>query len=244
MQLRLPGRTGRGVNVGLALSIAALVGAGSGCGPTYRDLRIQGQMAMAEQNYAPARVLLEQADEKNPRQLENLYDLATCSTMIARERAGEMNRPAAMRELDEAIAYYRRALEVQPGNQAVLEGLNSALELRGDREKALEQAEWAARFVGPMARQYLFLARELEERGQMDEALLRYRQAVTIEPRNAEAHRAFARFLLNTGNETAAIYHLQAAYRLDPRNEWVLDQLAARGRVPALTEASTTTTTR
>lgn len=239
MQLRLHARAARRTWLGSGVAAALLV-LGSGCGPTYRDLRIQGQMAMAEQNYAPARYLLAQADEMNPRQLDNLYDLAACSVMIARERAAELNSPATRRELDTAIAYYRRALEVRPAFSPALEGLNAALELRGDKDKALAEAEWALRFIGPMARQYLFVARELEERGEMDAALLRYRQAVTIEPRNAEAHRSIARFLLNTGNETAAIFHLQAAYRLDPRDEWVFEQLASRGRVPALTEASQT----
>lgn len=240
MQFRLHSRATGQTGFALGLAVVWVVAMGGGCGPTYRELRFQGQMAMAEQNYAPARYLLAQADGMNPRQLDNLYDLATCSVMIARDRAKELNAPATKRELDSAIAYYRRALEVRPAHGPSLEGLNAALELRGEKDRALAEAEWALRFIGPMARQYLFLARELEERGEMDAALLRYRQAVTIEPRNAEAHRAIARFLLNTGNETAAVFHLQAAYRLDPSDGWVVEQLASRGRIPALTEASTT----
>ena len=146
-----------------------------------------------------------------------------------------MNRPAALRELDEAIAYYSQALEIYPGHQASMEGMNTALELKGQFDTALRHAEWAAEYVGPSARQYIFLAKELEERGDVDGALLRYRQAVAMEPGNPKAHVAFAKFLLRAKNEPAAIHHLQAAYRLNPLDEWVADQLSARSALPPLT---------
>ena len=141
-----------------------------------------------------------------------------------------------MREVDEAIDYYTRAIDVHPGHQASLEGRNIALRLKGQFDEALHSAEWAARFVGPSALQYVFLARELEQRGDVDGAYLRYRQAVAMEPGNAAAHTAFARFLIKEGNERAAVYHLQIAYRLNPLDEWVTAELIARGALPALAE--------
>ena len=222
----------------LCLSWTAIVAstlALAGCGPNYRELRRQGQTAMLGGGYAPARYFFQQADTLRPRRVENLHDLGACSVMIARQRFTEMNQAAAMRELDAAIAYYSQALDVHPGHQASIEGKNLALELKGRFDEALEHAEWAAEFVGPSAKQYMFLAEELEERGDVDGALVRYRQAVAVEPRNAGAHVALARFLLRHDNEPAAIGHLQAAYRLDPRDPWVVDQLAARGAVPPLT---------
>ncbi len=210
-----------------ALSIA-------GCGPSYRELRLEGQRAFTDGAYGTARILYAQADEKKPRRVENLHDLGACSVLLAREDFEQGNRAAAMREVDAAIAYYRQAIDAHPGNQACREGLNVALELKGQFDEALATAEWSVRFVGPSARQYLFLAEELRQRGDNDGAFLRYRQAVTVEPRSAEAHRAFAEFLLEHGNESAAVHHLQRAYLLNPRDQWVMDELIARKALPPL----------
>ncbi len=230
--------------LGFPLILAAacvLSGLLPGCGPNYRQLRYEGQKAMLKDSYWPARYFFRQADELKPRQIENLHDLAVCSVMLARKRFEEMNHAAAMRELDSAIGFYSQALDVHPGHQASIEGKNIALELKGQFDEALKHAEWAAEFVGPSAKQYVFLAKELEQRGDVDGALLRYRQAVAMEPDNPEAHVAFARFLLRHHNERMAIHHLQAAYHLNPLDEWVVDQLASRSALPPLVPKSGTT---
>ena len=185
--------------------------------------------------YGPALYFFEEAEALYPRIVDNLHDLGACSVMLAREKFKQMNHAAAMRELDAAVAYYTQALEVRPAHQASIEGLNVALELEGKFDEALERAEWTATFVGPSARQYIFLAGELEERGDVDGALLRYRQAVAVDPQNPAGHVAFAKFLLRHGNERAAIHHLQVAYRVNPLDEWVVDQLASRSALPPLT---------
>jgi tetratricopeptide (TPR) repeat protein len=206
----------------------------TGCGPSYRKLRIEGQRAMLDGSYGAARSLFLQAEDKSPSRVQNLHDLGVCSVYLARQKFTETNRAAAMRELDQAIAYYERAIEVHPGHRASQEGLNIALELKGQFDKALEQAEWVAEFVGPSARQQIFLANELEERGDIDGALLRYRQAVRMEPRNPEAHAAFAEFLNRRNNEKMAIHHWQIAYKLDPSNRKVAQALIARRSLPPI----------
>jgi len=189
---------------------------------------------MLARSYGPANYFFRRADELKPRQAANLHDLGACSVMLARTKFKEMNHAAAMREVDAAISYYTAVLDVDPGHEASIVGKNIALELKGQFDEALQHAQWAAEFVGPAAKQYVFLARELEERGDRDGALLRYRQAVAMEPGSAEAHRAIAEFLLRNRNETAAVKHLQAAFRLDPTDKWVLAQLAERGAVPTI----------
>ena len=203
-----------------------------GCGPNYRHYRHEGQNAMINGNHRPARILLLEAERRRPRDVQNLNDIGVCSLVLAKEKFAQRNHAAAMREVDEAIAYFSRAIDVFPGHQASIEGKNTALELKGQFNEALEHAEWAARFVGPSARQQIFLAKELEERGDVDGALLRYRQAIAMEPDNATAHVAFAKFLLRRDNDAAAVQHLQYAYRLNPLDGWVVDQLAQRGAIP------------
>ena len=191
----------------------------AGCGPTYRELRLEGQQAMLRGDYYPARYILLQADELTRNQAYNLHDIGFCSVMVARDRMDQMNYAAAMRELDLAIDYYDRALSAHPGHQAVIEGKNVALELKGLPNAALSHAQWAVRVVGPSARQHTFLARELEERGDIEGALLRYRQAVAMEHRNAGAHVAIARFLLRHENERAASRRVRVEFQLRGR-EW------------------------
>ncbi|MCH7871957.1 MAG: hypothetical protein IID33_09690, partial [Planctomycetes bacterium] len=177
-----------------AVTLAVLLG---GCGGTmrYGELRVEGRRAMLARMHGPARYLFEECNRIKPRQVENLHDMGTCSLMMARDRFERENRAAAVRETDAAIAYFSEALDVHPGHQPSIEGKNIALELKGEFDEALEHAEWAAEFVGPHARQYIFLAREHEERGDVDGALLAYRQAAAMEPKNADAHVALAKFL-------------------------------------------------
>lgn len=231
-----PQRNARSRSAGLlALAFASAFSMlGVGCGPTYLQLRRQGQASMASGDFGPARIFLAQAEELSPQRVANLNDLGACSIAMAREKFAADNEPAAMRELDSAIAYYTRVIDIRPANQHAMEGKNAALELKGRFDEALRHAQWAADVVGPSARQFVFLAKELDERGDADGALLRYRQAVAVEPQNPLGHVAFARFLLRHDSEKAAVYHLQNAYRLSPGNTWVVDELAARGALPTL----------
>lgn len=207
----------------------------SGCRPNYQQLRHEGQTAMLEGEYGSARILLGQAEDTRHRRVENLHDMAVCSMMLAKAKFEQRNYPAAMREIDAAIDFYSRAINELPGHLASLEGKNIALEMKGRFEEALKHTEWAVKFVGPSARQYLILAGELEERGDKDGALLRYRQAVAMEPSNVDTHRRLAKFLLANRKESAAVAHLQEAHRLDPGDPWVLGQLAAHGVIPGNT---------
>jgi Flp pilus assembly protein TadD len=107
--------------------------------------------------------------------------------------------------------------------------------LKGQFEEALRTAHWAARYVGPSAEQYLFLAAEYEERGDLDGALLRCRQALAIEPYNPAAHKAIGMLHLRAGNRSVAIEALMESLRLDPTQQDVADRLRSMGEpVPAV----------
>ena len=216
----------------LVAPIFSIILLGSGCGPTYHEYWRDAQFAMMDGKYGPARDFLVQCERRRPRNVENLHDLGVCSMMIAEEKFKQMNHAAAMRELDRSIAYFNSALDDTPDYQVSIEGKNRALELKGQFEDALKQAEWTAKYVGPSAREYIFLARELEERGDKDGALLRYRQAVTMEPKNIEGYVAMAQFLIRERNEPEAVRYLQEAHTINPRDEWVVEQLNKRGMLP------------
>ena len=230
-ELKSPRVLTRSALIALALALLTPL---VGCGPSYRQLRFEGQQAMIGGTFGPARIILREAEEKRPRNPENLYDLGTCSMMLAKERFATQNTAAAMRELDEAVDYFTASIDAAPGFTPSIVGKTTALELKGQFDEALRNAEWAAEFVGPAAAQFLYLAQELEKRGDLDSALLRYRQAVSLEPNNVDVHLAIAKFLLAHNNDDAAVFHLQAAYRLNPSDQWVVTELMRRGAVPTL----------
>jgi len=213
----------------ILIALGCILALINGCEAQYPTLRREGQMAMLDGQYGPARYLLLNADGKSHRKVETLHDLGVCSVMVAKQKFRERNQAAAFRELDNAVAYYRRAIDDVPGHQASLEGLNIALELKGQFEEALKHAYWTAEFVGPSARQFVFLGNELEQRGDFDGAMLRFRQAVTVEPRNAQARIAMAKFLIRHNQSEAAEDELVEASVLDPSNTWVREQLVERG---------------
>ncbi|MEK6798136.1 MAG: tetratricopeptide repeat protein [Planctomycetota bacterium] len=219
-------------SLGTIVAVGAALATCSGCGPTYRQLRFEGMRVALEGQYGPASVFFTRAEEKLSRRPDNLHDLGVCHVMISRQKFAERNTAAAYRELDKAIGYYKRALDAFPDHQACAEGLNVALELQGQYAEALKQAEWRVQFVGPSAKQYIFLAQELEERGNVDDALLRYRQGISMEPNNPLAYVELSKFLLRHDNGPAAIPHLSMAAQLDPQNDWVRQQLASLSATP------------
>ena len=219
----------------LAAALMASVTSLAGCGPSFQELRLEGQRAVAERNWGAARHLFNEAHLKVPEHAENLHDLGVCSMVLARKKFELGNRAAALREADRAVEYFSRSIDAHPGFQPALLGKNRALELKGQFEEALRTAHWAARYVGPSAEQYLFLAAEYEERGDLDGALLRCRQALAIEPYNPAAHKAIGMLHLRAGNRSVAIEALMESLRLDPTQQDVADQLRSMGEsVPAV----------
>ncbi|NOS99292.1 MAG: tetratricopeptide repeat protein [Phycisphaerales bacterium] len=211
------------------LAAAALAMFCGACGPTFHQLRVDGQKAMFDDRLAVAKDNFERAAVMWPEDAQNLFDLGAVHMALARKRLNEQNNPAAMRELDRAADYFTRAIEAAPGMYAALVAKNEVLELKGQYDDALSAAEWNMTFIGPTARSQIFLARELEERGDLDAALLRYRQAVAIEPKNPSAHAAIGAFMLRLRNDRAAIEHLLRAYELNPMEKGVADILTEKG---------------
>jgi len=217
--------------VALLMSLTAF----TGCGPTFHELRVEGQKEMLAGDWGTAQYLLEQARRRHPAHVENLHDLGVCSLILAKQKFEERNTPAAQRELDRAVNYYDRAIAVEPGYQPAIVGKTRALELKGQFEEALRTAHWAAQFVGPSAEQFLFLGRQYEERGDYDGAFLRYRQAVAIDPKNPKTHKAMGILFMKVGNTQAAIRALMVSLRLDPTQQDVANTLRDLGEpVPAV----------
>ena len=123
------------------------------------------------------------------------------------------------------------ALEFKPA----LMGKNRALELKGQSDEALRTATWAAKYVGPAADQYVFLASEYEQRGDLDTALLHYRQALAMEPNNANVHKGLGMLHLKAGRQDLAIKSLHRSLELNPSQQDVVATLRELGEsVPSV----------
>ncbi|HNO77707.1 MAG TPA: tetratricopeptide repeat protein [Phycisphaerae bacterium] len=226
--------TFRRIVLGLSVSLISLTIV-SGCGPTYKELRIEGQNQFAQDRFGTARRLFEEAHLKSPEDPENLHDIAACCVMQAKAQLKEGNPAAAQRDLDRAIDFYDRAINAHPGFKPALMGKNRALELKGQSDEALRTATWAAKYVGPAADQYVFLASEYEQRGDLDTALLHYRQALAMEPNNANVHKGLGMLHLKAGRQDLAIKSLHRSLELNPSQQDVVETLRELGEsVPSV----------
>lgn len=202
----------------------------SGCSESRFDLyRRDGKLYLEAGQYAAARGLFLAANDMVPENADNLCDLASCHVGFALEYQDKGNREASLRHLEKAINYYDRAIKSYPGYRRALAGKNRALECRGEYAQALDTAEWASEYVGPSAKEQIFLAKEYAERGDVDRALLAYRQAVAMEPTNPTAHWALGFFYLDIGKQDLAVEHLRQSYSLDPTQTFVANTLVELG---------------
>ena len=137
-----------------------------------------------------------------------------------------LRHPAAVRELEQAIACYDQAIEAYPGYEAASEEKADAQKLKGRYDQALETSIWAKENAGRTVEQIIRVAQEYEEHGDVDRALVIFRQAIAVEPGNALAHAELGRFFIRMHRYADALTALEEAYRLDPAEPGVAADLA------------------
>ena len=110
-------------------------------------------------------------------------------------------------QVDEAIAHYRQALEIESGYAAAHHNLGRALAGRGEMNEAITHYQQALLIKPDYAEAHNNLGYVLASRGEVDEAIVHYRRALAINPDVAEAHN-------NLGTALAG-RHPQAGTRID-----------------------------
>ena len=116
---------------------------------------------------------------------------------------------------DAAIAEFRRALALAPGEAAPLVGLVRHLERKGDAPAALRAAERAA-LAAPLSRKSWEIASDTAAwAGRADLALAFALQALALAPNLATAHQRAARCHASLGNPVAALFRTHTAQRLE-----------------------------
>ncbi|HTM10272.1 MAG TPA: tetratricopeptide repeat protein [Verrucomicrobiae bacterium] len=117
---------------------------------------------------------------------------------------------------DEAIAYYQRALEIDPRFDDARSNLGNALAAQGKTEEAFAQYREALRLNPNSLITHHNFALTLARHGRIDEAIEHYRKALEIEPRFLEGHNNLGLLLAAKGRYGEAIDHYRKALEIDP----------------------------
>jgi tetratricopeptide (TPR) repeat protein len=137
--------------------------------------------------------------------------------------------------IDEAMAYYQKALEISPDYAETHNNLGVALADRGQVDSAIIHYQKALDISPNYAEARNNLAVALAGRGQVDSAFTHYEKVLEIKPDYAEAHNNLGNALAGRGQIDSAIAHYQKALESKPdyaeaRNN-LGNALTSRGQV-------------
>ena len=138
-------------------------------------------------------------------------------------------------QVDEAIAHYRKALEINPDYARAHNNLGVALAGRGQIDEAIAHYRKALEINPDYAEAHNNLGMALAGRGQVDEAIAHYRKALEINPDYADAHNNLGLALAGRGQVDEAMAHYRKALEIKPdyveAHNNLGNALAGRGQV-------------
>lgn len=196
--------------------------------------------------------------EKNPAswvayQKRAEFTIETLTPYLAWYRS-ELKVPAAqadeqvagerVKRLEQALADFRKALELQTGGQrgVVLANIGSTLQQLDRGDEAMTYFRQAVDIDPDKAALRLLLGDALERSDQVEAAVAEYQIAVELDPKFLMARRRLGQLLLRAGRPDDAIPHLAEAARMSPKDtqiaallEAARQQVEARDRQPAPT---------
>ncbi|HTT02412.1 MAG TPA: sulfotransferase, partial [Steroidobacteraceae bacterium] len=118
---------------------------------------------------------------------------------------------------EQAVASYRRALELQPDYVEALNNLGTLLPELGGRREAIALLRRAIELDPARAESHRNLANVVFEFRRFEEAAASYRQALALQPQNALAHAGLGAALRMQGHTQAAEASCRAALAIDPK---------------------------
>jgi tetratricopeptide (TPR) repeat protein len=129
-------------------------------------------------------------------------------------------------EIDEAIAHYRAALQLQPDFTYADFNLGMGLLQKGEIDEAISYLEEALK-ISPSYATHEGLGAGLLRRGEIREAILHFEAAVNLQSNDAEGHGNLAAALIRDGRVDEAISHWQESLKIRPGNAEIQNYLAA-----------------
>ncbi len=150
-------------------------------------------------------------------------------------------------QLDEAIACYRKAIELDPKYAAAHSNLGAALKEKGQLDEAIACYRKAIELEPKFAAAHSNLGVALKAKDQWEEAIACYRKAIELEPTFATAHNNLGEALAVKHQWGEAIACYRKAIELDPKLTTTRTRLAkaqrlaaARDKLPAFQDGSYT----
>jgi tetratricopeptide (TPR) repeat protein len=139
---------------------------------------------------------------------------------------------------DEAIASYRKALELAPDDALTHYNLALALNYKGDLKPAVEQFEAALQLKPKWSEAHYGLGAALYELHDQDGARKELQAALERDPANTVARRLLARIYLEQNNPSAAEGELLKAIQSKPSADSYIELGLAEGQLGKLEAAS------
>ena len=125
-------------------------------------------------------------------------------------------------QVDKGMEYFRQALQRNPHDIRSRYLLGYALELKGDREKAMEEYKAGVAAAGAQGAIYSLplqgVARLYLQENNEDKALEYVQKAIQLEPKLASNHLLLGKLYLWTGDLAKGVAALRQAVDLDPAN--------------------------
>jgi tetratricopeptide (TPR) repeat protein len=119
-------------------------------------------------------------------------------------------------QVDDAIAHFQKALEINPTYIEAHNNLGLALIKKGHVDEAIAQYQETLGINPGYAEAHYNLGNAVLQKGQLDEAMAQYQEALEINPNFAEAHSNLGAVFFQKGQVDAAIVQFQEALKLKP----------------------------
>lgn len=133
------------------------------------------------------------------------------------QRALEAERTGAM---DDAIAFYRQAVEWDPGFAGAYVNLGTIYYAGRDFKQAERYYQLAIRADPSYPLAFYNLGNLYDELGDRPKALLQYLSALKLDPSYADAHYNIALLYQAAGQALKAMHHWKTYLKLDPGSPW------------------------
>jgi tetratricopeptide (TPR) repeat protein len=119
-------------------------------------------------------------------------------------------------KLEQAMAYYREALDYEPRFPEAHFFMGNALEKQGKPMEALAEYSQALWFKPSQVETHIFMAGILDKQNKLREAEAHYLAALKLNPRSSVAHNNLAKLLHGQGRFDDARAHYLEALKIDP----------------------------
>jgi superkiller protein 3 len=120
--------------------------------------------------------------------------------------------------VEEAVASYRRAIELDPKDALAPYNLGNALYQQGKVEEAVACFRRAIELDPKFALAHNNLGNALYQQGKVEEAVACYRRAIELDPKDALAHNNLGNALYQQGKVEEAVACIRRAIELDPKD--------------------------